>query len=269
MADPFSNMSAAGDDFIAVAVEALERRAAEPVMSAAVDRYLEALPKAQIKRVVEIGAGSGPVSRRIAAWAPAADVLATEPAAGFLPHARALAEGIGNLRFETRDGTALGLEDASVDLVVLHTVLSHVPDPAPLLDEAFRVLRNGGWLVIFDGDFSKGSLASFPGDPLAACQVYFQQNFVVDPFICGQLAEIARGAGFETRDFWMSPRVIRDDDGMIIWVQFTTNMMRDRGQIGPELAQGLMDEYARRRDAGTLLGFQAYATLIAQKHAEG
>ncbi|WP_172295922.1 methyltransferase domain-containing protein [Pseudoruegeria sp. HB172150] len=265
MPDPFSDMSAAGADFIELAVEVLETRAAEPAMSEGVARYLAALPKDEIRKAVEVGAGSGPIARQVAAWAPEAEVLATEPAAEFLPHARRLAEGIPNVTFEAQDGTALELEDGSVDLVIQHTVLSHVPDPVPLLAEAFRVLRPGGWLVVFDGDFSKGSLSGFPGDPLSACETYFKQNFVVDPHVCSKLAGLSGAAGFEVADFWMIPRLIRKDDGMLAWVKFTTDMMLKKGEIGPELAAGLLAEYARRRDAGTLFGFQAYGTLIARK----
>ena len=56
----------------------------------------------------------------------------------------------------------------SFDLAVLHTVLSHVTDPAAMLSEAFRVLRPGGTLVVCDGDFSKASLAVASGDPMQA-----------------------------------------------------------------------------------------------------
>jgi SAM-dependent methyltransferase len=265
MADPFSDMSAAGEAFIAQTVEVLELRARDPAMTGAVERYLDALPATELGRVIEVGAGSGPVARQVARRLPEAAVLATEPAAGFLPHARRLAEGIENLTFAAEDGTALSDPDGAADLVIQHTVLSHVADPAPLLAEAWRVLRPGGWLVVFDGDFSSGQLSNFPGDPLAACAEYFRGNFVTDANLCGTLTGLVTEAGFEVQDFWLMPRLVRDNDGMLVWVRFTTEMMVDKGQIGPELAAGLMAEYARRRDAGTLLARMFYATLIARK----
>ena len=51
---------------------------------------------------------------------------------------------------------------------------------------------------------------------------------------------------------------------MLPWVAYSTDIMMAKGQIGPDLAEGLKAEYMRRRDAGTLYGFQAYATVIAR-----
>ena len=268
MPDPFSNMSEAGEAFIDKAVAVLERRAAEPVMVEAVQRYLSALPRENLSRIVEVGAGSVPIARQIAMWAPHAHILATEPAAGFLSHARKLSAGIDNLTFETRDGRALELAAGSQDFVVMHALLSHVYDPGEFLAAVHRVLRAEGWLVVFDGDFAKASLENILGDPLGACREYFQHNFVTDPFVCTGLPELSTTAGFEVSDFWMIPRLNRDDDGMRPWVEFTTGLMVERDQICSELAQGLLAEYDRRREKGSLSGVQTYATLIARKPVE-
>ncbi len=264
MADPFSDLANQSPEFIAKIVEGLELRAQDPAMIGAVDRYLEAAGAREMSFIVEVGSGSGPVARQIARSCPEAEVTGIEPSAEILGHAKRLAEGVRNLSFEVGDAADLPFDDGSVDLVVMHTLLSHVSDPKPNLAEAARVLRAGGALVIFDGDFSKGSLANFTGDPLHACAPYFAENFVTDAYLCGQLSTMVQAVGFDVRDFWMTPRLVRDHDGMIHWVGYSVDMMVERGQIGEELAAGLKAEYARRRDAGTLYAFQTYATLIAR-----
>jgi arsenite methyltransferase len=71
-----------------------------------------------------------------------------------IERARALSSGAPNLTFEVGDGKALASKEASFDVVVLHTVLTHVPGPEAVLAEAQRVLRPGGWLGVCDGGFS-------------------------------------------------------------------------------------------------------------------
>ena len=49
--------------------------------------------------------------------------------------------------FRTFDGTSIPAPDASQDLVFCKQVLEHVREPAPLLRDAARVLRPGGWFA--------------------------------------------------------------------------------------------------------------------------
>jgi SAM-dependent methyltransferase len=52
------------------------------------------------------------------------------------------------LRVLVGDATAIPLEDASVDAVVMLDVLEHLDDPRAALEEARRVLRAGGAIVL-------------------------------------------------------------------------------------------------------------------------
>lgn len=267
MTDPFQNVSAAGQDFIDTFARQLEVRAAEPVMVDIVEAYLDDLPWETIDLAVDVGCGTGPVARRMAARSPEARVIGIEPSPDLLAHARRLADGIGNLTFEVADGAALPLDDATVDAVVFHTVLCHVTDPAKLLDEAMRVLKAGGTLVVCDADFSKASLAGTHGDPLQACAESFTEQFVTDRHLVGKLRPLVQRTGFVTRHFRVTSRTVTDADGMLVWVRLGSATMVERGEIGQPLADALVGEYERRKAAGTLYGHQPFATLIATKSA--
>lgn len=102
--------------------------------------------------IVDVGTGTGVLALDAHRRWPAATVLATDASAGMLAQARhrAVAAGLEHdprLRFAHAPADALDAADASVDLVVSSFVYQLVPDRAPALREALRILRPGGALA--------------------------------------------------------------------------------------------------------------------------
>lgn len=265
MADPFQDVDAAGADFIKLFADAMDVRQSSATMEQIVATYLSRLSLTDNSHIIEIGAGAGAVSRRIAAHAAPAQVVGYDPSEGFVAEARDRAKDHANLRFEVADGGKLPDADGTVDLAIMHTVLTHVVDPAALIAEAVRVLRPGGTLVVCDADFSKATLAGFPDDPLDACARAFVRDCVTDPFLVGKLRMLIADAGLDLTHFGMDSRVVTTADQMGPWVLITTKGMVERGEIGQGLADALIAEHDRRAEAGTLLGYQVFATALATK----
>ena len=99
------------------------------------------------RRVVEIGSGTGRIVQ-MALAAGAAHVTATEPSVAFDVLTRNLADAGGRVDCvrTTGDQLPLGL---NADLVVAIGVLHHIPDPAPVVEAAFRALRPGGRILVW------------------------------------------------------------------------------------------------------------------------
>jgi SAM-dependent methyltransferase len=96
------------------------------------------------ERVLDLGCGAG---RFVAALRDAGcDPVGVEIASGALERARAVAPG-ADLRLLDENGS-IPLEHGSVDLVWCSEVLEHVADGAHLLQEARRVLRPDGRLLL-------------------------------------------------------------------------------------------------------------------------
>lgn len=98
--------------------------------------------------VADLGCGTG---RTTAALAPfVRHVTAVDASPEMLAAARERLEGCGNV--ELREGAleAVPLDDGSVDLAVLVLVLHHASDPSGILEEARRVVRPGGTLLVID-----------------------------------------------------------------------------------------------------------------------
>jgi ubiquinone/menaquinone biosynthesis C-methylase UbiE len=132
------------------------------------DRLREILRPAEGERICEIGPGTGYYSLDMAEWiGPGGTLEIFDIQQEMLDHTtgRATEAGITNVVPTLGDAAALPYEDASVDAVVLTTVLGEIPDGDRALTEIARVLRPGGRLVVGElmGDphyVSFGSLTS-------------------------------------------------------------------------------------------------------------
>ena len=122
----------------------LELRAADPQQRAILDAYLSEVRFPPAARVLEIGCGTGAVTRLLASRPGVAEAVGIDPSPVFVARAGELATELGNASFEEGDGRALRFGDGDFDVVVCHTVLCHVPEPERVLAEAFRVLHPGG-----------------------------------------------------------------------------------------------------------------------------
>jgi SAM-dependent methyltransferase len=170
-------------------------------------------------RVLELGVGTGanlgfyPLE--------VTDVVAIDPHQAVLRKAakrlRRLENGDGGLPYRVRlqrvDAEALPYEDASFDTVVAFLVLCTIPDPGRAAEEAHRVLRPGGKLLVLEhvGAEPETSLRSWQHrlDPLwsrAAVGCHLQRD------TGDRLAE----AGFDTAplesyqdDAWFPPTAPR------------------------------------------------------------
>jgi SAM-dependent methyltransferase len=250
--------------------DVLEMRTDDPRQVAMWHAYLAEIDFPPAAQVLEIGCGTGAVSRILAQLPGVAQVTGVDPSAVFVAKARALAASIPNLTFEEGDGRSLPFDADAFDVVVVHQTLSHVPQPERLVAEAFRVLRPRGWLAVFDGDYATITVATGDFDPLEASIDAMRTQFVHDPWIVRRLPQLICAAGFEVRPM-RSHGYVEAQEGayMLTLIDRGAEALLHDGRISSETAAALKAEAQRRSATKTWFGHIAFASLLGRKPASG
>jgi len=245
--------------------EVLELRAADPQQRAMLEEYTARLELPDGSELLEVGCGTGPVSRYLATLPAVAQVTGVDPSPLFVERARELA-GDAPVDFTVGDGRALELDDASFDAVVLHTSLCHMPGRERALAEAHRVLRPGGQIAVFDGDYATMTLALDAADPLQSCAEATLDMLVHDPWLMRRVATLLAQAGFA--DVWVSGHAYTSAGGTDYFVALVdrgADALAASGTVRPELAAALKEEGRARIAAGTFFGHIAYVSALARR----
>jgi SAM-dependent methyltransferase len=272
--DVYATITAADEAVLERLAETLEIRAADPGQAAIRAEFLADVPLGQGARVAEIGCGTGPVVRALAALPGVASVVGIDPSPYFLERARQLAtrhlaNGPADVELVEGDARAVPLPDGSLDAVVFYTTLCHVPEPERALAEARRVLRPGGVLAAFDGDYATPTCALGAADPLQACIDASVEFLVHDRWLGRRLAALATEAGFaverqRSHGYVEAPAARPYFTALI---DRGADLLVAAGRAGPELAAALKAEGRRRSEAGTFFGHIAYASVLARRAA--
>ncbi|TNJ64127.1 class I SAM-dependent methyltransferase [Paenibacillus hemerocallicola] len=100
-------------------------------------------------RVADIGCGGGIYTKKLAEM-DAAEVVGVDSSAKMLEAAQESCSGYRNVRFETGDANGTSLASGYYDLVIERALIHHLTDLRSCFDEAYRVIREGGKLLIQD-----------------------------------------------------------------------------------------------------------------------
>lgn len=184
----------------------LESRARDPVFSTLFDRYVQRLVLSPSAKVLEIGCGTGAMMRRLArveAFSGTAIGLDQSPAFIAAAARYASQEGVDRwVQFRVGDAHELEFPQAFFDTVIAHTVISHVTEPERVLREMARVVRPGGTMVIFDGDYCSLTYAYADRDLGRRMDVALANATFNNPWIVRELPSLLPRLGLKLENAW-------------------------------------------------------------------
>jgi ArsR family transcriptional regulator len=111
------------------------------------EMFLKLMPRLV---VADLGAGEGTLSLLLTQRAER--VIAVDHSQKMLEYVVDIARknGVKNLEYRLGDLEDLPLSDGEVDLALLHQALHHALHPAKAVEEAWRILKPGGRIVVMD-----------------------------------------------------------------------------------------------------------------------
>jgi arsenite methyltransferase len=240
-------------------------RASEPAMQSICARYMGQIA-VRGDRVLEVGCGNGATAKLIMEHLNPARFVGIDPSSVFIGMANETFAGQPRVTFELGDAVTSGQPDTFFDLVIAHTVYSHLVDPEGALAEARRVLRPGGQLVIFDGDFASLTVALFDGDPLQAAANLALRHMVHAPHIMRRLPALVTAAGFRVQAVEPHGYIqTTSPDYLMSLLSRGTNAASRAGEIGQRLVDGFDREAHRRVANGSFYGAMLFLSLSARK----
>lgn len=244
----------------------LESRGVDAQQQAMRSRFLSSIEFPALARVLEVGCGTGVLTRKLARWEGVQSVVGVDPAASLIREARTLSAELSNINYEEADGRSLPFDANAFDLVLFDSTLSHVPQPERALAEAFRVLRPTGILGVFDGDYATTTVAVCDNDPLQSCVNAMMASSVHDRWLMRRLPSLISAAGFKGTNF-QSYGFVETSGGayMLSVVDRGVETMHTAGAISEKTASALKEEARRRAKDGMFFGHIAYASVTAHK----
>ena len=258
------------DAMLDVMIKRLETRRAHPRFAAMMRDYLDAMAIDDASEVLDLGCGTGVAARAIARRPGfSGRVTGVDLSAYLVEAATRLAanEGLGeHVQFETGDTQSLELEDESFDAVVAHTLMSHVPDPTAVLGEAVRLVRPGGAIGVFDGDYASASFEAENAEDAPDDDARLVQSIATQPRVMRRMPRLARDAGLSLEhsfayvlteagraDFWESS------------VRSLGALLPKAGAITQEEADAWVESQLRASEEGVFFGTCNYYGYVLRR----
>jgi ubiquinone/menaquinone biosynthesis C-methylase UbiE len=232
--------------------------------------YFSRLPLAEARRILALGCGTGIEVRALRRLArPGTVIVGVDHSPALIDAARQRTDQEGlsaNVTYQVGDAHHTPYGDGEFDVVTLHTLISHVDDPLQVLREARRLVRPGGTVAIFDGDYASLTFA-YPDHGLAkTIEEKLIQLIVANPRIMRDLPRLLHEVDLE----------LIETDGVLyanigtsrFWVGAAESygvLLARSGLLSPAVVDDWRAFQAQAAADNTFFGASSYYTYLTRR----
>ncbi len=258
------------DSTLQVLVDRLEARAKHVKFAAMLSEYLEMMRVDAAQHVLDVGCGAGVVARTLARCHRFRGKVTAIDLSEYLVRAGqrlAQAEGVAErIEFLVGDTQQLKLPDAGFDAAIAHTLLSHVEQPLMVLQELRRVVKPGGQIAIFDGDYA--SITFGHEDPKlgARFDLIVRNAVITNAMVMRQLPRLIAQAGLQVVAF--VPHTLAEAGRADYWhssIQSFRRILPKSGQVSADEANAWADTMERYSAQGVFFGSCNFYSYILRR----
>ncbi len=248
----------------------LESRSKDVVFNRLLDRYFERLTLPPGANVLEVGCGTGAVTRSLARRDDFdGTVLGVDHSQTFIDAASRYShyENINHrVSFTVGDAHRLDLPTAHFDAVIAHTLISHVTQPISVLREMARVTKPGGTVVIFDGDYASLTYAYPDHDFGQRMDVALADATFNNPRIMRDLPRLLPEIGLNIADAWGEAVVeIGNASYFRSFAETYASYVIQSGMIPEDSVSAWMTAQKQAMQNGTFFASCNYYTYLARR----
>jgi SAM-dependent methyltransferase len=248
----------------------LEARRESPRYMRMLRDYLDEIDLAAARDALALGAGTG-VEVRELARRPGfhGRITALEISGRLVETGRRKAEEEGvadRIAWRIGDAQGLDLPDRSFDLVTAHTLISHVDAPVGVLEEARRVLRPGGTLVVFDGDYATLAYGTEDPEEGRAWDERIIRGLIANPRIMRAVPRHLRRLGLELVGWHVyALNEIGRADFFLASLRSLPVLLPKAGVATAEEVEAFVADQLRASEEGTFFAGYNFVTCIARR----
>ena len=176
-------------------------------------------------------------------------------------------EGVGHaVEFRAGDSHSLGLPDGAFDAVIAHTLISHVDDPRAVLGEMGRVVKPGGTIAVFDGDYASITFGSGDVEKGKANDELIIKALVTNPRVMRQMPQLLQEAGLSLVSAFSY--VVADIGKADFWapaLQSFIRLLPKAEAMSESEAQAWVTSMLKRSEQGQFFGATNFYTYVATR----